>query len=346
MGESTPDLATITVDLGARSYPVHVGHGAVLRLDGLLGEARTIALVTQEGIPALVDAAALGGRRVERFLIGRGEAAKTLSTVGELCSGFAAAGMNRADVVVSVGGGMVTDVAGFAASAFHRGIDVVHVPTTLLGMVDAAIGGKTGVNLPEGKNLVGAFWQPRGVICDVDALATLPEREVRCGNGEMAKYHFLTGDDLAALDEVERIARCVEIKAEVVASDEREGGRRAILNYGHTLAHALETASAHDLAHGEAVGIGLVFAAELARALGRIDGERVDAHRAVVGDLYGLGVDIPDVASVTELMALMGRDKKAIGGLTFVLDGPNGVEPVAGVDPSTVSDLLASLIGR
>ncbi len=346
MGESTPELATITVDLGARSYPVHVGHGAVSRLDGLLGEARTIALVTQEGIPALVDAPVLGGRRVERFLIGRGETAKTLSTVGELCSGFAAAGMNRADVVVSVGGGMVTDVAGFAASAFHRGIDVVHVPTTLLGMVDAAIGGKTGVNLPEGKNLVGAFWQPRGVICDVDALATLPEREVRCGNGEMAKYHFLTGDDLAALDEVERIARCVEIKAEVVASDEREGGRRAILNYGHTLAHALETASAHDLAHGEAVGIGLVFAAELARALGRIDGERVDAHRAVVGDLYGLGVDIPDVASVTELMALMGRDKKAIGGLTFVLDGPNGVEPVAGVDPSTVSDLLASLIGR
>jgi 5-deoxy-5-amino-3-dehydroquinate synthase len=128
--------------------------------------------------------------------------AKTLSTVGDLCSGFAAAGMNRADVVVSVGGGMVTDVAGFAASAFHRGIDVVHVPTTLLGMVDAAIGGKTGVNLPEGKNLVGAFWQPRGVICDVDALATLPDREVRCGNGEMAKYHFLTGDDLAALDEV------------------------------------------------------------------------------------------------------------------------------------------------
>jgi len=346
MGESTPELATITVDLGARSYPVHVGHGAVSRLDGLLGEARTIALVTQEGIPALVDAAVLGGRRVERFLIGRGETAKTLSTVGELCSGFAAAGMNRADVVVSVGGGMVTDVAGFAASAFHRGIDEVHVPTTLLGMVDAAIGGKTGVNLPEGKNLVGAFWQPRGVICDVDALATLPEREVRCGNGEMAKYHFLPGDDLAALDEVERIARCVEIKAEVVASDEREGGRRAILNYGHTLAHALETASAHDLAHGEAVGIGLVFAAELARALGRIDGERVDAHRAVVGDLYGLGVDIPDVASVTELMALMGRDKKAIGGLTFVLDGPNGVEPVAGVDPSTVSDLLASLIGR
>ena len=344
MGESTPSIRTVTVDLGERSYPVHVGRGAVSSLEGLLGQARTIALVTQDGIPDLVDPSALGGRRVERFAIGRGEAAKTLSTVGALCSGFAAAGMNRADLVVAVGGGMVTDVAGFAASAFHRGIDVVHVPTTLLGMVDAAIGGKTGVNLPEGKNLVGAFWQPRGVVCDVDALATLPEREVRCGNGEMAKYHFLTGDDLAGLGEVDRIARCVEIKAEVVASDEREGGRRAVLNYGHTLAHALETASAHDLAHGEAVGIGLVFAAELARALGRIDAERVEAHRRVVGGLYGLGVEIPDVAPVSELMALMGRDKKAIGGLTFVLDGPRGVEPVAGVDPATVSELLGSLI--
>lgn len=346
MGESTPALTTVTVDLGDRSYPVHVGHGAISRLEGLLGEARTVAVVSQGGIPNLVNPAVLGDRRVERFTIGRGEAAKTLSTVGDLCSGFAAAGMNRADVVIAVGGGMVTDVAGFAASAFHRGIDVVHVPTTLLGMVDAAIGGKTGVNLPEGKNLVGAFWQPRGVICDVDALATLPDREVRCGNGEMAKYHFLTGDDLAALDEVTRIARCVEIKAEVVASDEREGGRRAILNYGHTLAHALETASAHDLAHGEAVGIGLVFAAELARALGRIDADRVDAHREVVEGLYGLGADIPDVAPVSELMALMGRDKKAIGGLTFVLDGPNGVEPVAGVDPVTVADLLGSLVRR
>ena len=112
-------------------------------------------------------------------------------------------------------------------------------------MVDAAIGGKTGVNLPEGKNLVGAFWQPSAVICDLDALATLPAREVRCGNGEMAKYHFLTGDDLLVLDDEQRIARCVEIKAEVVAADEREGGRRALLNYGHTLAHALETATDH-----------------------------------------------------------------------------------------------------
>ncbi|MGB1726750.1 MAG: 3-dehydroquinate synthase family protein, partial [Ilumatobacteraceae bacterium] len=270
MAGQSAERRSVRVELGDRSYPVLVGHGAVDGLEALLGASRTVALVTQDGIPDLVDPASLGGRSVERLQIGRGEEHKSLDTVGELCSAFAAAGMNRGDVVVAVGGGMVTDVAGFAAATFHRGIDVVHVPTTLLGMIDAAVGGKTGVNLPEGKNLVGSFWQPRGVICDLDALATLPEREVRCGNGEMAKYHFLTGDDLADLGEVDRIARCVEIKAEVVASDEREGGRRAVLNYGHTLAHALEIASGHELAHGEAVGLGLVFAAELARELGRI----------------------------------------------------------------------------
>ncbi len=196
-------------------------------------------------------------------------------------------------------------------------------------MVDAAIGGKTGVNLPEGKNLVGAFWQPSGVICDTDALATLPPRERRSGDGEMAKYHFLTGDDLEAMSLDDRIARCVEIKAAVVASDEREGDRRAVLNYGHTLAHALETATSHAVTHGEAVGIGLVYAAELAAALGRIDASRVAAHRAVVGQTYGLPTTIPAGVGDDQLLELMGRDKKARDGLTFVLDGPHGVEVVA-----------------
>ena len=175
--------------------------------------------------------------------------------------------------------------AKFCAAVYHRGIAVVHVPTTLLGMVDAAIGGKTGVNLPEGKNLVGAFWQPRAVLCDTDALATLPERERLSGLGEMAKYHFLTGADLLALPLEERIAACVRIKADVVAADEREDlantRGRAVLNYGHTLAHALETAGRYDLRHGEAVAVGLVYAAELAHHLGRIDRSRVDDHRRV-----------------------------------------------------------------
>jgi 5-deoxy-5-amino-3-dehydroquinate synthase len=212
-------------------------------------------------------------------------------------------------------------------------------------MVDAAIGGKTGVNLPEGKNLVGAFWQPNGVVCDLDALETLPEREIRCGYGEMAKYHFLTGDDLLALELAERVARCVAIKAEVVAGDEREGGRRALLNYGHTLAHALEIATAHRLAHGEAVAIGLIFAAHLAHVLGRIPIERIDAHFAVVGDAYQLATDLPPGLDPGELLDLMRRDKKALDGLTFVLDGPGGVEVVAGVDDPPVLEALARMAG-
>ena len=150
---------------------------------------------------------------------------------------------------------MVTDVAGFAAAVWHRGVPVVHVATTLLGMVDAAIGGKTGVNLPEGKNLVGAFWQPSGVICDLDALATLPR--ARAPLAATARWPSTTSSPATTSTpwtSTDRVARCVEIKAEVVAADEREGGRRALLNYGHTLAHALEIATEHDLTHGEAVG--------------------------------------------------------------------------------------------
>jgi len=327
-----------------RSYEVLVGYGVINQLDDMLRSLipapRRVALVSQPSIEVEVSISL----PVHRFAIGVGEQFKTIATVQELCEGFADAGLTRGDVVVAVGGGMVTDVAGFAAASYHRGISVVHVPTTLLGMIDAAIGGKTGVNLPQGKNLVGAFWQPSGVICDLDTLATLPEREVRCGNGEMAKYHFLTGDDLAALDLEARVARCVEIKAEVVASDERESGRRAILNYGHTLAHALEITSGHEIAHGEAVSIGLIFAARLAERLGRIDSARVAEHLDVVGGLYGLQTDIPRVGSADELLALMFRDKKAIDGLTFVLDGPNGVELAADIDPAIVRDVLVEAL--
>jgi 5-deoxy-5-amino-3-dehydroquinate synthase len=190
---------------------------------------------------------------------------------------------------------------------------------------------------------VGAYWQPSGVICDLDALASLPQREVRCGRGEMAKYHFLTGDDLLALDEEARIARCVQIKADVVASDEREGGRRALLNYGHTLAHALEIATDHSMAHGEAVAVGLVYAARLAGVLGRIDDARVQRHLDVVGGSYGLATTLPDGLSPDRLVALMGRDKKVLSdGLTFVLDGPQGVEVVPGVP----ADAALEAIGR
>jgi 5-deoxy-5-amino-3-dehydroquinate synthase len=316
---------------------VVVGHGAAQYLGTLLPRsARRAAVVSQAEIPVEIEA----DIPFDRFEIGSGEQHKTLATVGELCRGFARMGLTRNDVVIGVGGGLVTDVAGFAAATYHRGVPVVHVATTLLGMVDAAIGGKTGVNLPEGKNLVGAFWQPSGVICDLDALDTLPDRERRCGLGEMAKYHFLTGDDLLAMNLTDRVARCVEIKAEVVASDEREGGRRATLNYGHTLAHALETATEHRLLHGEAVAIGLIFAAHLANVLGRISFDRVDEHFAVVGEEYQLATDLPQGLDPAWLIELMRRDKKALDGLTFVLDGPVGVEVVSGVADAPVREAL------
>ena len=339
------DVRTVRVELGERSYDVHVGAGAITCLPDLLPpRAKRVAVVTQPTIPFAAGLSdLLGDRVVVRTDIGTGEASKSLTTVEHLARAFAAAGITRDDVVVAVGGGLVTDVAGFAAAVWHRGIAVVHVATSLLAMVDAAIGGKTGVNLPEGKNLVGAFWQPNGVICDTVALDTLPPRERRSGDGEMAKYHFLTGDDLDVMSLDDRIARCVEIKASFVATDEREGHRRAVLNYGHTLAHAVETATAHTVTHGEAVGIGLVYAAELAASLGRIDASRVDVHRAVVGRTYGLPTTIPAGVGDDQLLELMARDKKARDGLTFVLDGPQGVEVVSAVDPDVARAALAAV---
>ena len=330
---------SVHVDLGDRSYDVLVGSGVRSELAAMLPKsARRAAIITQTGIPLAVDP----GIPHEVFVIGQGEQHKSLATIETLCRGFATMGLTRNDVIIGLGGGMVTDIAGFAAASWHRGMAVVHVSTTLVGMVDAAIGGKTGVNLPEGKNLVGAYWQPSGALCDLEALATLSPREMRCGMGEMAKYHFLTGDDLLGMELVDRIARCVQIKADIVGADEREGGRRALLNYGHTLAHALEIAGDFSLAHGEAVAIGLIYAAHLGRELGRISSARVQQHYDVVGGLYELNTSLPEFDHQM-LLGLMGRDKKALDGLTFVLDSDNGVEVVAGVPDDAALNALRSM---
>ena len=336
---------TIRVQLGERSYDVVVGSGVRSQVTSALPTTAQRALViTQEGIPfAIADDLKSAGLAVSSIMIGDGEEHKSLSTIETIMVECANIGLTRNDVIVGVGGGMVTDVAGFAASLWHRGIAAVHVSTTLVGMVDAAIGGKTGVNLATGKNLVGSFWQPRAVFCDTDALTSLSPREIRCGHGEMAKYHFLTGDNLLALELAERIARCVQIKADIVGADEREGGRRMLLNYGHTLAHALEIATDFSLAHGEAVAIGLVYAAHVAHQLGRIDQHRVDQHRAVVTGEYGLSCALPAGVSHEQLIQLMHGDKKALTGLTFVLDGPRGVESVTSVDLEAVRQALHSM---
>ncbi len=342
---------TVTVDLGDRSYPVEIGAGVRHRLgDHLPATAKRVAIVTQDSIGVEVDT----GREQRVFTIGQGEEHKTIATIEQLTREWAAWGLNRNDVVVGIGGGIVTDVAGFAASVYHRGIPVVHIATSLLGQIDAAIGGKTGVNLPEGKNLVGTYWQPSAVLCDVETLQTLPARHYRAGLGELAKYHFLDDGEmnelsmaelvdgrLGADDLIDRVVASVQLKADAVMADEREGGRRALLNYGHTLGHALETLGNHELLHGEAVAIGIAYAAEVALDMGRIDAERVAQHRAVLAG-YDLPMLPPGSPSFDDIAPLLARDKKALEGITFILDGDNGCEVVTGVDV----DILAASYAR
>ena len=332
-------MITVKVPLGERSYDVLVGAGVRRRLAEVLpAGARRAVVVTAEEIGVEVDP----GVPTETIHLPPGEQHKNLTTIEKLCRSFARFGLTRADAVVAVGGGLITDTAGFAAAVYHRGVRVVFVPTSLLAQVDAAIGGKTGVNLPEGKNLVGAFWQPTAVLCDTETLESLPERDYRSGLGEIAKYHFLGGGRLDELPLEERIARCVEIKAEVVTADERESGRRALLNYGHTLAHALEIAGGFELRHGEAVAIGLLYAANVALRLGRIDGARVEEHYRVVNS-YALPNRLPDGADAAELLTLFRRDKKAVEDLTFVLDGPSGLEVVTSIPHEILTESLEAI---
>jgi 5-deoxy-5-amino-3-dehydroquinate synthase len=260
--------------------------------------------------------------------------------------------LSRDDVVVGVGGGAVTDLAGFAAASYLRGIPLVQVPTSLVAQVDAAIGGKTGINIPAGKNLVGAFHQPLGVLCDTSVLSTLPERERRNGLGEVAKCWLLEGRGASEVDATplsELIELSVRLKATLVASDEREGDARVLLNYGHTLAHALEGAALAEnpdgLRHGEAVAVGLAFAARLARSLGRVSDDVVDAHDAVL-DAFGLEGRLNDHWDVDTLLDFMSHDKKARHDLSFVLDGSQGFELVRGVEPSVVRHTLELFKGE
>lgn len=352
-------MNVIPVELGARRYDVTVGLDALAALPELLRDRRRIAVVSQERIPAaivdrVVSALRAAGPAVEVFYMGDGEDAKTLATVDDLCRWFAQWGLLRNDVVVALGGGVVGDTAGFAAASYYRGLDVVQVPTTLLAMVDSAIGGKTGVNLPEGKNLVGAFHQPIAVFADPAVLQTLPEREYKCGLGEIAKYALMEGPnsdalgldidglvkrDAAALTTA--VSESAAIKARYVVADEFErSGVRAVLNYGHTLAHALETATGHALLHGEAVAVGLVYAGHLAGALERIDNAAVERHAAIVGGL-GLPLEAPPGLRADDLLPIMARDKKSAGSLTFMLarttqSGEVCIERVDDPDPNAM----------
>ncbi len=337
-------IVTIEVSLGERSYAVVVGRGLFEYVDQYISSRyEKVAVITQEEIPWSLQLSVDS----EVFTVPKDERAKSLRVVDEVSSKLALFGLKRNHLIVALGGGVVTDLGGFVASTYYRGTDYINVATTLLGMVDAAVGGKTAVNLRQGKNLVGSFWQPKAVFCDLNTLETLPENQKRSGLGEMAKYSFISHDTLEGMSLLEQVARCVEIKAEYVASDEREGGRRALLNYGHTLGHAVEAQGferslGEQLTHGEAVAVGIYFAGKLAFKMGRIDEARLDEHRKVLHS-YGLNHRLPSWADKDSLLEYMKRDKKSMGTLTFVLDGRDGLEVVRDVEESMVKDVIHEL---
>lgn len=342
-------------------YPVVIGTGLLGELGGLLEGRHKVAILhqpvlaqTAESIRSYLSDQGIDAHRIE---IPDAEAGKDLPVVGFIWDVLGRIGVGRKDAVVSVGGGAATDVAGFAAATWLRGIAVVHVPTTLLGMVDAAVGGKTGINTEAGKNLVGAFHQPDAVIVDLATLETLPPNEIVAGMAEIVKAGFISdpvildlieADPQAALDPVgdvlaELIRRAVTVKAEVVAADEKESQLREILNYGHTLAHAIERRERYQWRHGAAVSVGLVFAGELGRLAGRLDDATADRHRAILTSL-GLPVSY-DPDALPQLLEFMAGDKKTRAGVLrfVVLDGLAKPGRLEGPDPSLLAAAYAEV---
>jgi 3-dehydroquinate synthase len=342
-------------------YPVIIGTGLMGELGGLLEGRHKVAILHQPVLAQTAEAIRdhLSGRGVDahRIEIPDAEAGKELPVVGFIWEVLGRIGVGRRDAVVSLGGGAATDVAGFAAATWLRGIDIVHVPTTLLGMVDAAVGGKTGINTEAGKNLVGAFHQPAAVLVDLATLETWPRNEIVAGMAEIVKAGFIAdpvildmieADPEASLDPTgevlpELIRRAVVVKAEVVAADEKESQLREILNYGHTLAHAIERRERYQWRHGAAVSVGLVFAAELGRLAGRLDDGTADRHRAILGSL-GLPVSY-DADALPQLIESMAGDKKTRSGVLrfVVLDGLAKPGRLEGPDPGLLAAAYAGV---
>jgi 3-dehydroquinate synthase len=333
---SEPDR--LHLDLGPRSYTIYVGAGLLDRCGDFMPEkpgTELIALVSDAAVAGLHGERAQKGlasarRRVETFTLQPGETSKSMETLESLWRWLASIGTHRHDVVAALGGGVVGDVAGFAAATYNRGIPLVQMPTTLLGMIDSAIGGKTAIDLPEGKNLVGAFHQPNAVLCDISTIQTLPDDVFRTGLAEVIKHSLISpGSLISRLGEASDpilkrdadalqglVVEAAAVKVRVVEEDETEQGSRAFLNYGHTLAHALEAIGGYrGRTHGDAVAIGMMFAANLAAGLGYMD--RVSDHGALL-ELYGLPTQGAGFAYDEVARAWM-LDKKYEAGMRFVL---------------------------
>lgn len=344
-------MTRIKVDT-ASPYEVIVGDGAVASAADFVSAnfpgTKSIALVSDSNVEPLHGGAVAAilesaGRRVERIVFPAGEKSKTLETYGELLDALASLRFSRSDLIVALGGGVTGDLAGFAAATYMRGIDFIQVPTSLLAMVDSSVGGKTGVDLPAGKNLAGAFHQPKAVFCDTGFLRTLPEERRIDGMGEVLKYAVL-GDaelfaalersPLAPMDEAS-IARCIGMKRDIVSLDEREGGPRKLLNLGHTFAHAIETLSGYSVSHGRAVAAGVVMAAKASSNAGmmsRSDAARIEALAAAMGFETSYPYALADMRE-----AMLADKKAAAGAVDFVLPLEIGKCTVKNVSPAGIS---------
>jgi 3-dehydroquinate synthase len=338
-----------------RPYDVVVGRGLLGDLVETLRGTDKVAIIHPptlvETAEALREELAGAGCDAHRVEIPDAEDGKELAVAGFCWDVLGKIGLNRKDAVIGLGGGAVTDLAGFVASTWMRGVKLVNVPTTLLGMVDAAVGGKTGINTDAGKNLVGTFYEPTAVFVDLVTLETLPRNELVAGMAEIVKGGFIAdpaildlieADPQAALDPTgdvleELVRRKIQVKADVVSSDLRESDLREILNYGHTLGHAIERRERYKWRHGAAVSVGLVFAAELARLAGRLDDATADRHRSV---LTSLGLPVAyDPAALPQLMEGMRVDKKNRSGVLrfVVLDGLAKPGRLEGPDPALIA---------
>ncbi len=361
-------MSTTRISVGG-DYDVVVGTGLLDELPGLVGEGVQRVLVVHP------RALATTGEAIREDLVAKGfeayaaevpdaEEAKTAQVASFLWGVLGQAGFTRSDAIVSVGGGATTDLAGFVAATWLRGTRVVHVPTTLLAMVDAAVGGKTGINTPEGKNLVGAFHPPAGVLCDLGTLETLPQHDFVAGLAEVVKCGFIA--DPVILDLIESdledarsvqgrhvrelVERAIRVKADVVAQDLREASLREVLNYGHTFGHAVEQVERYSFRHGAAVSIGMVYAAELARLAGKVDDDLVERHRSV---LTGLGLPTTYRGDRWgQLLDAMKRDKKSRGSMLrfVVLQGLARPTRLEGPDPALLqaayAEVSADVTGR
>ncbi|MDH6122570.1 3-dehydroquinate synthase [Kitasatospora sp. GAS204B] len=348
---------TVTIHVGGAAghapYDVLIGHQLLGELSGLIGnQAKRVAIIHPEALEATGEAIRedLAGEGYEAIAlqVPNAEDAKSAEVAAYCWSVLGQTGFTRSDVIIGLGGGATTDLAGFVAASWLRGVRWIAMPTTLLGMVDAAVGGKTGINIAEGKNLVGAFHPPAGVLADLATLETVPKHDYVSGLAEVIKCGFIADPvilDLVEADPegartpagphtVELIRRAIQVKADVVSGDLKESGLREILNYGHTLAHAIERNERYKWRHGAAVSVGMVFAAELGRLAGRLDDETADRHRAV---LASVGLPLSYRADAwPKLLDAMKVDKKSRGDLLrfIVLDGLAKTSVLEGPDPS------------